>query len=218
MGAVIGDVLPLAIGIAVSPIPIIAAILMLFSARATSTSTGFLLGWILGIVVATAVFTALAGTLKTGGEPSAVASWIKIGLGVLLVLVGIRQWRGRGGQHDAPKWMAAIDDFTYPKALGLGFLLSGVNPKNLIIAAGAGLIIGSSAVGVGGDAAAIALFTVIASSTVAIPVLAHLVAAERMTRPLESLRKWLQDNNATVMATMILVIGVVLVGKGVSGL
>jgi threonine/homoserine/homoserine lactone efflux protein len=179
---------------------------------------GFLLGWILGIVVATAVFTALAGTLKTGGEPSAVASWIKIGLGVLLVLVGIRQWRGRGGQHDAPKWMAAIDDFTFPKALGLGFLLSGVNPKNLIIAAGAGLIIGSSALGVGGDAAAIALFTVIASSTVAIPVLAHLVAAERMTRPLESLRKWLQDNNATVMATMILVIGVVLVGKGVSGL
>ena len=218
MGAVIGDVLPLAIGIAISPIPIIAAILMLFSPRATSTSTGFLLGWILGIVVATAVFTALAGTLKTGGEPSAAASWIKIGLGVLLVLVGIRQWRGRGGQHDAPKWMAAIDDFTFPKALGLGFLLSGVNPKNLIIAAGAGLIIGSSAVGVGGDAAAIALFTVIASSTVAIPVLAHLVAAERMTRPLESLRKWLQDNNATVMATMILVIGVVLVGKGVSGL
>jgi hypothetical protein len=218
MGAVIGDVLPLAIGIAVSPIPIIAAILMLFSARATSTSTGFLLGWILGIVVATAVFTALAGTLKTGGEPSAVTSWIKIGLGVLLVLVGIRQWRGRGGQHDAPKWMAAIDDFTFPKALGLGFLLSGVNPKNLIIAAGAGLIIGSGAVGVGGDAAAIALFTVIASSTVAIPVLAHLVAAERMTRPLESLRKWLQDNNATVMATMILVIGAVLVGKGVSGL
>jgi hypothetical protein len=218
MGAVIGDVLPLAIGIAISPIPIIAAILMLFSARATSTSTGFLLGWILGIVVATAVFTALAGTLKTGGEPSAVASWIKIGLGVLLVLVGIRQWRGRGGQHDAPKWMAAIDDFTFPKALGLGFLLSGVNPKNLIIAAGAGLIIGSGGMGGGGDAAAIALFTVIASSTVAIPVLAHLVAAERMTRPLESLRKWLQDNNATVMATMILVIGVVLVGKGVSGL
>ena len=218
MGAVIGDVLPLAIGIAISPIPIIAAILMLFSPRATSTSTGFLLGWILGIVVATAVFTALAGTLKAGGEPSAVASWIKIGLGVLLLLVGIRQWRGRGGQHDAPKWMAAIDDFTFPKALGLGFLLSGVNPKNLIIAAGAGLIIGSGGMGGGGDAAAIALFTVIASSTVAIPVLAHLVAAERMTRPLESLRKWLQDNNATVMATMILVIGVVLVGKGVSGL
>lgn len=218
MGEVIGEFLPLAIGVAVSPIPIIAAILMLFSARAASTSTGFLLGWVLGIVVATAIFTALAGTLQTGGEPSVVASWIKIGLGVLLVSVGIRQWRGRGGQHNAPKWMAAIDDFTFPKALGLGVLLSAVNPKNLIMAAGAGLIIGSGAVGVGGDVAAIAVFTVIASSTVAIPVIACLLAAQRMSEPLESLRKWLQDNNAAVMATLILVIGMVLVGKGVSGL
>ena len=120
-----------------------------------------------------------------------------------------------GGAAD---YVARAMSVAFGKALGLGFLLSAVNPKNLIIAAGAGLIIGSGTVGVGGDAAAIALFTVIASSTVAIPVLAHLVAAERMTQPLESLRKWLQDNNATVMATMILVIGVVLVGKGVSGL
>ncbi len=218
MGVVIGEILPLSIGVAISPIPIIAAILMLFSARAASTSTGFLLGWVLGIVVATAAFTALAGTLQTGGEPSAVASWIKIGLGVLLVLVGVRQWRGRGGPRDTPAWMTAIDGFTFPKALGLGFLLSAVNPKNLIMAAGAGLTIGSAAVGLGGDVAAVAVFAVIASSTVAIPVIAYLVAAERMSGPLESLRKWLQDNNATVMATLILVIGVVLVGKGVGGL
>ena len=218
MGAVIGEILPLAIGVAVSPIPIIAAILMLFSKRAGSTSTGFLIGWIVGIVVVTAIFTALAGTLQMGGEPSAAASWIKIGLGVLLLVVGIRQWRGRGGQHDNPKWMAAIDDFTFVKALGLGFLLSAVNPKNLIMAAGAGVAIGSAAVGLDGDAVAVAVFTVIAASTVAVPVLGYLVAAERMRGPLDSLKGWLQNNNATVMATLILVIGAVLVGKGVSGL
>jgi arginine exporter protein ArgO len=218
MGAVIGEILPLAVGVAVSPIPIIAAILMLFSERAGSTSSGFLIGWILGIVVATAIFTALAGTLHSGGEPSAVASWIKIGLGVLLLLVGARQWRGRGGHHDTPKWMTAIDSFTFPKALGLGFLLSAVNPKNLIMAAGAGVLIGSVGLSVGGEAAAIAVFTAIAASTVAIPVLGYLVAAEKMRGPLDSLKKWLQDNNATVMATLILVIGAVMVGKGVSGL
>lgn len=36
--------------------------------------------------------------------------------------------------------------------------------------------------------------------------------------PLDVLRAWLQANNATVMATLILVIGVVLIGKGISGL
>jgi threonine/homoserine/homoserine lactone efflux protein len=218
MGAVIGEILPLAIGVAVSPIPIIAAILMLFSKRAGSTSSGFLIGWVMGIVVATAIFTALAGTLQAGGEPSVAASWIKIVLGVLLLVVGVRQWRGRGGQHDNPKWMAAIDDFTFVKALGLGFLLSAVNPKNLIMAAGAGVTIGSAALGLGGDAVVVAVFTVIAASTVAVPVLGYLVAAERMRGPLDSVKGWLQENNATVMATLILVIGAVLVGKGVSGL
>jgi Sap, sulfolipid-1-addressing protein len=91
-----------------------------------------------------------------------------------------------------------------------------VNPKNLIMAAGAGVAIGSAALDLRGDAAAVAVFTVIAASTV--PVFGCFVAAERMRGPLDSLKGWLQDNNATVMATLILVIGAVLVGKGVSGL
>ena len=214
----IGEILPLAIGIAVSPVAIIAAILMLFSKRAGSASSGFLSGWVLGIAVVTGVFTALAGTLQTGGEPSAAVSWIKIGLGVLLLLVGIRQWRGRGGQHDNPKWMAAIDEFTFVKSLGLGVLLSAVNPKNLIMSIGAGVAIGSAAMSVGNDVVAIVVFTAIAASTVAIPVIAYAVAAEKIRGPLDVLRAWLQANNATVMATLILVIGTVLIGKGISGL
>jgi Sap, sulfolipid-1-addressing protein len=62
------------------------------------------------------------------------------------------------------------------------------------------------------------VFTAIAASTVAIPVLGYLVAAERMRGPLDALKNWLQDNNATVMAVLILVIGAVLLGEGVSGL
>lgn len=217
MNGVIGDILPLAIGIAVSPIPIVAAILMLFSTQAGSTSIGFLIGWALGIVVATGIFTTLAGVLETSGAPSATSSWVKVGLGVLLLLVGVRQWRGRGGSHDTPKWMAAIDDFTLVKALGLGILLSAVNPKNLIMAVGAGVIIGSAGLAVGSEVVAILVFTIIAASTVAVPVIAYLVAADRMRGPLNDLKAWLQTNNATVMAVLILVIGVVLIGKGVGG-
>ena len=63
MGSVIGDILPLAIGIAISPIPIIAAILMLLSPKAKGTSVGFLIGWVPGIVVALVVFILLASVL-----------------------------------------------------------------------------------------------------------------------------------------------------------
>ena len=145
-------------------------------------------------------------------------SWIKIGLGVLLLLVGIRQWRGRGGQLDNPKWIAAIDEFTFVKSLGLGVLLSAVNRKNLIMSIGAGVAIGSAALSVGNDVVAIVVFTAIAASTMAIPVIAYAVAAEKIRGPLDVLRAWLQANNATVMATLILVIRTVLIGKGISGL
>ena len=71
MGAVIGDLLPLGLGVAISPIPIIAVILMLLSRQAARTSTGFLAGWVAGIVVVTAVVLLLVGqgaTLPLGSH------------------------------------------------------------------------------------------------------------------------------------------------------
>jgi hypothetical protein len=218
MGAVIGEILPFALGIAISPVPIIAVILMLFSKRAGSTSVGFLIGWLLGIIVATGIFTAIAGTLQSGGAPSSGSSWVKIGLGALLLSVGWRQWAKRKGPHTTPKWMAAIDDFNLVKALGLGFLLSAINPKNLIMAAGAGVIIGSAGLSVGSEVGTIAVFTALAASTVAVPVIAYLVASEKMRGPLDRLRAWLDANNSAVMGVLILVIGVLLIGKGITGL
>lgn len=58
------------------------------------------------------------------------------------------------------------------------------------------------------------IFVLIAGCSVSIPVIAHLLASRRMARPLESLRGWLVQNNATVMAVLPLVIGVVVIGKG----
>ena len=131
--------------------------------------------------------------------------------------MGVRQWRGRGDEHGTPKWMTAIDGFSPAKALGLGFLLSAINPKNLLMAVAAGVAIGGADLSTGDDIIAIAVFTVIAACTVAIPVIAYLVAKDRMRGPLDSMKAWLQDNNATVMSVLILVIGVVLLGKGISG-
>jgi threonine/homoserine/homoserine lactone efflux protein len=220
LGSVIGDILPLAIGIAISPIPIIAAILMLLSPRAKGTSVGFLLGWVVGIVVAVVVFTLLASVLPEQDPDAAkpIAGTIKIILGVLLLLLAVRQWRSRpkpGEDPQLPKWMAAIDDMNAGRAFGLGFLLSAVNPKNLIMAAGAGVVIGTGGLTIAEDAVAVLVFTLIAASSVAVPVIAYLVASARMAGPLESLRTWLVHNNATVMAVLLLVIGVVVIGKGI---
>lgn len=223
MGEVIGDLLPLALGVAISPIPIIAVILMLLAPRAAGASAGFLVGWLAGIVVTIVVFVLVAGFAgdDTDDGPSVVASWIKVALGVLFILLAIGQWRRRpepGVPAELPGWMKAVDTFTPGKAAGLGFVLSAVNPKNLAMAVTAGVVIGTAGLSGGQEVVAVIVYVVIAASTVAVPVIAYAVAADRMRGPLDGLKSWLVVNNATVMAVLLVVIGFVVVGKGVGGL
>ncbi len=220
MGDVIGEVLPLALGVAISPVPVMAAILMLLSPRAKGTGVGFLLGWVAGIAVAVTAFTLISSLLpdEDADASKPLQGTITLALGVLLLLVAGKQWRGRpkdDAEPAMPKWMSATDTLTSVKALGLGFLLSALNPKNLIMSAGAGVIIGGGALPTGEVAVVIAVFTLLAASTVGVPVVAYLVASDRMAAPLEALRGWLVRENAVVMAVLLLVIGVVMIGKGI---
>ena len=192
MWSVIGDLLPQTVGVAISPVPIIATILMLLAPKAGATSVGFLLGWVVGIVVATAVFTVIAATagLDQSGGPSPAVSWVKVVLGALLLLLAWRQWHGRpraGEPAELPKWMSAIDSFNFVKATGLGFALAGLNAKNLLMCAAAGAGIGSARLTGADTAVAVAVFTVIAASTVLIPVVGYAVAKERMRHPLDGI-------------------------------
>ena len=220
MTEVIGETLPLAVGIAISPIPIIAAILMLLSPHAKSTSVGFLTGWVAGIVVAIVLFTLISTVIsqETGG-PSPVAGVIKIILGALLLFLAIKQWRARpatGEEAIMPKWMSAIDSMTAGKALGLGFLLSAVNPKNLLLAIAAGVIVGGAGLAVSQMTVVIIIFVLLAASTVLVPVVGYLIASARLAGPLDKFREWLVDNNAVIMAVLLLVIGVSMIGKGLA--
>jgi threonine/homoserine/homoserine lactone efflux protein len=219
MGSAIGEILPLALGIAISPIPIIAAILMLLSPKARGTSLGFLAGWVLGIVVAVVAFTLLSSLIPADDPDAAkpVLGVIKIVLGLALLVLAFRQWRGRprkGEKAALPKWMSAIDTMTALRGLLLGFVLAAINPKNLLMGVAAGVAVGASGLPVGDQVVVLVVFVVIAACSVAIPVVAYLVASSRMHAPLERLRGWLEQNNATVMSVLLLVIGIVVIGKG----
>jgi threonine/homoserine/homoserine lactone efflux protein len=223
MGPVVGDLLPLAVGVAVSPVPVIAVILMLLAPRAGAASAAFGLGWTVGVVAVTGVATALAGGADSGSgnEPSTAASVTKLVVGLLLLLLAARQWRSRPhGDEPAtlPSWMATIDQVTPVKAAGLGVLLSAVNPKNLLLCVSAGVTVAAAALDPAEEVASVAVFTVVAVSTVVVPAVAYAVAGARLRHPLDELKGWLQANNATVMAVLLLVLGVSVLGKGLGGL
>jgi len=222
VGQAIGDLLPSAIGVALSPVPIIAVILMLGTPRATSNGPAFAVGWVLGLVaVSTVVLLLTNGASSNDKGTSDAVGWLELVFGVLFLLLAWQQWRGRprpGAEAPMPKWMTAIDAVTAGKALGLGALLSGLNPKNLALTVAAAATVSQAGLSAGGDAVAVAVFVVIGSLTVAGPVVLYLLARERAAAWLASVKDFMAAHNAVIMMVVLLILGAKLLGAGIAGL
>jgi hypothetical protein len=223
LGPAISEVLPLAVGVMLSPIPIIAIILMLLSPRAGANGFAFLVGWVVGLAVASAVVYVVAdgADVATDSGASDTTSTTKLVLGAVLVFLALRQWRSRpapGQPAHMPKWMSALDSVTPFKAAGLAVLLSVVNPKNLVLTVAAAAAVAQTGASTGDAVVALAVFVVIASVSIAAPVLVVLFAGDRAQRTLDTWKGWLEQNNATVMAVVLLVMGVVVFAKGLGRL
>jgi hypothetical protein len=223
MGKAIGGSLPLAVGIALSPIPIIAVVLMLTSRKAKVNGPVFVLGWLIGLGIVGAIVLSLAGAggASKSGSPATWVSWVKIALGVLLLLVALRQFRGRphgDEQPQMPKWMATIDNTGPPAAFGLAAVLSGANPKNLLLAVAGGAAIAQTGIPGGQQAIAYLIFALIGTLGVGLPVVIYFVMGARSEKLLADLKDWMTQHNAVIMSVLCLVIAAKLVGDGISGL
>ena len=218
MGEAIGDILPFAVGVAVCPLPIIAVIAMLLSARAGANSLAFLVGWVVGVAGASVVLLAVSGQLESDSSGASTgSSTIKLVLGVLLVFLAARNYRSRpkpGEEPELPRWLQGIDSLSPAKAVGLGVLLSAVNPKNLLLIAGAMLTVSQYGLSTGDEVVVVVVFVLLSISTVAVPVIIYRLGGEKAHHTLDEMKVWLAHNNAVVMAVLLLVIGVVLIGKG----
>ena len=218
MGAAIGDVLGFAVGVAISPVPIIAVILMLFTDRAVANSLSFLFGWMVGLLVVGGVVLAL-GLQASDGEESTTSGWIKIVIGALFLALGWKQWSSRpkgDEQPTMPAWMEGLDEFTAVKALGLGVVLSALNPKNLGLTITAMASVTAAGLSTGEEIGVLVVFVLIASLTVGLPVVLNLVMGPKATGTLTQMKDWLIANNNTVMMVLFVVIGAKLLGDGIA--
>ena len=223
MGEAIGQLLPFAVGVALSPTPIVAMILMLITPKARVNGIVFVLGWIAGIAVAGAIFLALASPTGASddGEPARWTYWLKLVLGVLLLLVAAKEWRARpapGTEAPMPKWMGMLDGMSTAKAGGLAFVLSALNPKNLIFIVGGAAVVAQAGLSTGNQVVAWIVFTLIATIGVAAPLVIYFAMGARAASILDGLKSWMAQNNTAVMGVLCLIIGVKLVGDAISGL
>jgi hypothetical protein len=221
MSHAIGGSLSSAIGVALSPIPIVAVILMLGTSHARRNGVAFALGWVVGLVAVSAVILAVShGAGSANSDASHGVRWGTLAVGALFLMMAVAQWRKRpkrGETAEMPRWMTGINRFTAPKAAGLGVVLSAANPKNLALTATAAAAIAQQGLTAGGDAVAVAVFVVVASLTVGGPVVLYLVATERFSGPLNSIKEFMAAHNAVIMFVVLLVLGAKLIGSGIAG-
>lgn len=210
--------LPIALAIAASPFAVIPAILLLLTPRPRPTAGGFLGGWALGVATGVTVSLLLADLLGGLGSTPAWTTWARVVLGIVLVAYAVKLWLTRAEAAELPAWMRSIQDATPGRAARLGLVLSTANPKVLLLAVAGGLSIGSEVDGAGPQGVAVLVFTLVASSTVAAPLLAHVLAGERALAPLRRMNGWLERNHAAVMAVVVLLIGALLLVKGLQEL
>jgi threonine/homoserine/homoserine lactone efflux protein len=103
--------------------------------------------------------------------------------------------------------MASVDMLTPAKALGLGLLLAGVNPKNLILTIGAAAGLSQLGLSTADVVVSLVVFGIVASLTIAGPVAYYLLGGESAKNVLDDMKEWPRLHNNAVMAVLFLLFG-----------
>lgn len=224
MAQALGDILPLAMGIAISPLAIIAVILMLITPRARANGVSFLLGWMTGIAAVATVVLIVSESLGVTSSSPHERSWVglvKLVLGLVLLALAGLEFRRRpkpGQDPPTPRWMKELDRTTPPRALGLSVILSSVGPKTFVLGAVAALAVAQRSLSAADQALAVVILVVIGSLGILAPVAIYLVRGRKARERLQDWKVWLVAHDAAVAGALLLVFGALLIGKGIIGL
>jgi hypothetical protein len=221
MWQTIGQLLPIALAAAASSIPITATILILISDRRDEAALPYLVGLVVGAAVFLTLATVAAQALPGGrarGQDTAVAV-LETVIGAALVGSGLasllRHLAARGSQ--LPGWMSRLDGLRPGPAFGVGLAIN-VRPKALLLVTAAGLVLRRAALELKGTAFAMAVFIVVATSTVVVPIVLTLMSPDRMSSRLVQARTWLAAYGPLVTAVIVILVGAFVLAAGIAHL
>lgn len=218
---VLAELLTIGVGIAISPLSIVAVILMATAGKARTNGTAFLIG---SYVFAVAFVGALVFLGRSTGSDEVdsgshlTIDVMEIVLGMVLLGLAVVQWRCRAATG-TPKWMSALDGMSLGGAFIVGVLISGpLSPKDLPLLVAAGGRISQAALPAHEVVAVVLIFGLFGITAVAIPWLVSIISPSKVEARLAGLRDWLVANHSAIMTILFLILGVKLIGSGVADL
>jgi threonine/homoserine/homoserine lactone efflux protein len=213
---------PAAVAVALSPFPVIGVVLILAGPNGRRSGPLFAVGWIAGLsLVAVVTSVVFAGSGDAESTSSTVADVLRVVGGTALIAGGVRKWwtRPRGDvPATSPGWMATLDQATGRRALTIGALLSGANPKTIVLTASA--VTSMIDAGASGSelVAAVAGFVLVGSCTVIGAVAVRLAGGERGAAVLDGVRRFMSAHATVITVVVLVLLGAKIVADGVAGL
>jgi hypothetical protein len=222
MWQALGGLLPIAVAVAFSSVPITVTILILLSPNRNRAALPFLVGWVIGVAAVVVLSTLFASTLpqpRRGPDPAIVVLWIVIG--AALIVLGVINLR-RGSQSENKStglqgWLSRVDSFGILVSFSVAVLLN-LRPKGLLLGIAAGLALHAASVNLNEALLLITIYTAIATSTVVVPIVASFLAPRRVEPKLIAARGWMTRNGRLLTSLMMFLVGVVILGYGLTQL
>jgi threonine/homoserine/homoserine lactone efflux protein len=218
----VGDLLPVALAVALSPVPIIAIIVVLGTARARTNGPAFSVGWVAGLTSVIAVVLLITdGVDDSDGTSDTVVDVVRVAVGGAFLVMAVRAWQGRprpGEAAPVPGWVATLDEVSPGRAAALGVLLSAANPKNLALTSAAAATITDAGLETTETVLVAAIYVAIGSVFVVGATLSQVLGGDRATRPLAATKEFMLQNNAVITMVVLVLVGASILGDGLSGL
>ncbi|MET0842423.1 MAG: GAP family protein [Mycetocola sp.] len=219
MVGVIGQLLPLMVATALSTVPILVSITILLAPRSTASAILYLIGLLSGSFLMTGLLAYGAQALPTfsvfGSGPTVATVSTVIGLAFIASGIVLFVRGGADSRIGMPRWLRAVGTIRPITALGLGLVLN-IRPKALLLSTAAGLVIGTARLTDAEIVIVLAIFAIVGGSTVAVPIVVAL-ARPQATRPhLQEAERWIVRHARAVTAVVLLLIGTIILGDGLS--
>jgi threonine/homoserine/homoserine lactone efflux protein len=209
---VVLDLVIIGLVITLSPLTLVAFILLLAAKGGIWKGLAFILGWMACLVAVIA-----AVVLTTGGDPprqhtapSTAVLVVKALLGILLIWIGIRRRRRRGLPRKPPTWMGWLDRMSPWAAAGFGAFMQ---PWSLV-AIGAATVVQAKLSTVG-DWLALVVFCLLATSSFLVMELYAVLSPEAAAARLGRIRTWIDGHMDQAIILVSLALGGLLLADSI---
>lgn len=218
----IGKMLPAIMAIALTPIQIVAVVVVLGGPQGRAGGFAFLTGWLAALGALVTVAILLVDKLgESGRTPTPLLHWLQLAAGLLLLVMAIRLWRKRkknGEVPTTPKWLASLAEARPVRAFVAGASPAAANPKIIALVLTSVTSIAYLPLSAWQIAVVAILFVLLGSTPLITLVVSHATGGLATASRIRALKGFMLRHNDVILTVVLAMLGVNILGNGILGL